>query len=416
MTFTNSINGKRKRFLLDIFINILSSASVALILQFLVYPIISKKLDKNSFGEILTIMGVINIISVMLGNSLNNIRLIVNNEYEDDKVKGDFIPLLIIASLINITGIFIVSYFFSVSESFSSITILVFISLLTMMRSYLSVQYRLKIDFRMIFFHSIVYCVGLFLGASILWYGLFSVPWAIVFLCGEMFSFIFLLLTTNLHKEPMKITSKFKSTTKQYLYLAFSGLIGNILVYLDRLIILPFLGGGQVAVYFAATIIGKMSSFVLQPISSVLLTYFSKSRKIIRVKDFWIINFIVIIFSGVALLGCVILSSFILKHLYPNLYNDASSILVIANLAAILTASSSVIQTIILRYCKTFWQVVIQTIYGATYIVGGVLLIGYKGLIGFCIAGIISVVVKILLMLIVGTISLRKENLSFLRN
>ncbi|WP_145504632.1 lipopolysaccharide biosynthesis protein [Peribacillus frigoritolerans] len=398
-------NSVKKNFFLDISLNIISSALSAVILQFVIYPLISRKLDQISFGEILTIMGIVNISAVMLGNSLNNIRLIVNSEYEEEKVTGDFLPLLGMASIVNISIIIVATFLLNISKSPFSIFILVIISLLTLMRSYLSVAYRIKINYKMIFYHSVVYCIGLIIGAILMQ---FWFSWEIAFLCGEIFSFIYLIFTSDLHKEPIKITLKFRSTLKRYYYLAISSFIGNVLVYLDRLIILPVLGGRSVAVYYAATIIGKMSSFVLQPISGVLLTYFSKSKRRMRVKEFWIINLLVLGFSLIALLGCVILTSYILKFLYPNLYDDAVKILYLANLAAILTAASSITQSIILKYCATIWQTIIQTIYGAIYIGLGLVLINHSGLIGFCIAAIIAVLVKILLFLTIGAVSLRK--------
>lgn len=400
---TKNINS-RKNFFIDIILNVSSAAIVAVLLQFVIYPTIGNRFDQNSFGEILTIMGLVNIIAVMLGNSLNNIRLIVENDYKEKNIIGDFNPLISIASLINIGLIIFMSFFLNIKPT--STILLVGISLMTMIRSYLEVAYRLKIDYKMILFHSIFYCIGLIIGALLLWID-FSQLWEILFLIGESFSLVFLILTASLHKEPMKITFRFKSTLIQYSYLALSSLIANILVYLDRLIILPLLGGKAVAIYFAATIIGKMSSFVLQPISGVLLTYFSKSNEAMKVKEFWFINVLVIIFSGIALVGCMILSAFLLKLLYPKIYLDAMNILLIANLAAILTASSSITQSIILRFCATFWQVTIQISYGIIYVSVGLILIKNYGLFGFCVAAIIAIVFKILLMLVVGTFSLR---------
>lgn len=375
----------------------------------MVYPLIGREYDSDTFGEILTIMGLVNIISVVMGNSLNNIRLIVNNEYEDNKISGDFIPLLILASFTNMGSILLLASFDLINESTSTIPMLVIVSILTMLRSYLIVSYRLNIDYKKIFYHSVIYCIGLIIGTAILYYG-YSDKWEIVFLFGEIFSILFLLFTTNIYLEPLRITSKFKLTLNKYISLAFSNVIGNVLIYLDRLIILPLLGGRQVTVYYAATLVGKMSSFVLQPISGVLLTYFSKSKRRMRVKEFLLINLLVIVFSAIAFIGCIFLSTYIIRILYPTIYDDVLEILVLANLAAILIASSVITQSIILRYCATFWQTVIQTIYGLIYIGGGVILIKQSGLIGFCVAATIAAVVKIFLIIIIGSLSLRYES------
>lgn len=397
---------KGKKFLQDIVINIFSTAIIVSLLQFLVYPLISRKFNVDTFGDILTIMGIINIVSVVLGNSLNNIRLIVNNDYLDKKISGDFIPILLLASIVNLLSILLITSVNIVNELILNKILIVFISLLTMLRAYLSVGYRLKIDYNKIFYHSVIYAIGLITGVVIFYFQPSNL-WEIVFLFGEIFSIIFLFLTTSLHREPFKLTKKFKSTFNKYSSLAFSNFIGNVLVYLDRLMILPLLGGKQVAVYYAATLIGKMSSFILQPVSGVLLTYFSKSKRRMKVKEFLLINLLILIFGVIAFVGCIYFSTYILKYLYPNLYDDVSEILILATIAAILTASSSITQSIILRYCATFWQTVIQSIYGLIYIVVGVILINHSGLIGFCIATTFAAVVKMLLIILIGSFSLK---------
>ncbi|MGJ7910826.1 lipopolysaccharide biosynthesis protein [Neobacillus sp. LXY-1] len=402
----NIVNLKGRKFLFDIVINIFSSAISVLLLQFFVYPLIGRKINGNLFGEILTIMGIVNIISVVLGNSLNNIRLILNNDYEEKKISGDFLPILFFATIVNIISIFLLTHFNIIKESTSSIQLLIIVSILTMFRSYLIVSYRLDLNYKMIFNHSIFYCLGLIVGIYIYYYG-YSEKWENVFICGELISILFLAFTTRLYIEPFKITSEFKKTFNKYISLAFSNFIGNVLIYLDRLMILPLLGGKQVTVYYAASLVGKMSSFVLQPISGVLLTYFSKSRKRMKVKEFIFINLIVMFFSFIAFLGCIFLSKYILKILYPSIYDNVLNILVLASLAAILNASSSITQSIILRYSSTYWQSVIQAIYGLIYIGGGLFLIEKNGLVGFCVAATVAAVIKIVLIIIIGLNSLR---------
>jgi O-antigen/teichoic acid export membrane protein len=162
-----------------------------------------------------------------------------------------------------------------------------------------------------------------------------------------------------------------------------------------------------VAVFFAATVIGKMSSFIVSPISGVVLSYISNKKEKITLKLFWLINLGILIFSSIASVFTLIISKFVLVLLYPELYLDASKIILIANFAVILLASCSLTQTIILRYCNINFQITIQTIYGLIYIFGAIVMIRVSDLKGFCIAALLAALFKFFFIFIIGTLSLR---------
>jgi O-antigen/teichoic acid export membrane protein len=397
---------KNYKFMKDVVLNIISSTMVIAIMQFFVYPLLSRKLENTHFGEVLTIIGIVNIVAVMFGNSLNNLRLIVNNEYKEYGVNGDFLPLLGIASVINILIMFYVTLFLNHNTSLFDVFLLTLVSLLTMIRAYLGVAYRIKIDYLMFFFYNLSGCIGYILGIGLAW---LTDVWQLVFVCGEGIGFLFAIYTTDLLKESRKITTRFKATAKRYIYLSISSMISNILIYLDRLLILPFLGGEQVSVYYTASVFGKLVSLIIQPTSGVMLSYFSNSTRKMRVNEFWYINLILIVLSGISYIGCLFLSPIFTRILYPTLFEEATSLLPLANLAAIISATSMITQSIILKYSPTGWQLVIQVIYGMLYLCGGLLLIHINGLVGFCIASIIAGIVRFLLMCVIGTVSLAKS-------
>ncbi|WP_079528155.1 lipopolysaccharide biosynthesis protein [Halobacillus hunanensis] len=390
----------------DIILNIISSGIVAVLLQFLVYPLLSKNSSANNFGEILVMMGAINIIAVFLGNSLNNIRLIFEKEYYEENVIGDFSVILIIAGIFNVLLISVTTALLWSDQPLLGDLLLISISVLTMLRAYLSVSYRIKLDYIKILQHNLIYGAGLSLGAVVLQ---FSDAWQLVFFIGETFSILFLVITTEILREPLKITHKFKNTIKQYIFLSISNLIKNTLLYIDRLIIFPILGGAQVAVFFAATVIGKMSIFILNPISSVMLSYISNKNRKMTLKEFCIVNVTVLFFSMFTTFFTLIVSKYVLNLLYADLYVEASSLLLTANSGVILLASSSITQAIVLKYSSTYLQVVIQLVHGIFYIGGGLLMITDYGLKGFCIALLLSAVTKFLLIFGVGVVTLKKS-------
>lgn len=71
----------------------------------------------------------------------------------------------------------------------------------------------------------------------------------------------------------------FKGTLIESTTLFIAGLISRLINYADKLLIYPVLGGEEVAVYYAASIIGKMISMLISPISNVVLSYLAKIEK-----------------------------------------------------------------------------------------------------------------------------------------
>lgn len=397
---------KNKSFISDITLNIFGSGITAVILQFVIYPLLNRNSSPQIFGEILLMMAIVNIVAVLLGNSLNNIRLINNKDYVNEEIKGDFPFILLFASITNIIIIFVIAFILWDNQSFLERMLLVSISILSMLRAYLTVDYRLNLDYKKNLVHNVFYSIALLISTLVI---LITDIWQFVFFIAELFSLFYLLKTTTIIKEPFKITLRFKKTIKQFIYLSISNLIGNLLLYIDRIIIFPFLGAYQVSVFFAATVIGKMFSFVLSPISGVMLSYISNKKNMISKRDFLLINIAIIIFSLVATLLTLLVSKYLLKLLYPDLYQAINDILLVSNLAAILFASSTITQAILLKYKETSFQIVIQIIYGLIFVLSGIILIQIYGLEGFSYAALLASIIKFALILVLGISSLNEK-------
>ena len=95
---------RKKKIVADFGINIIASGILTIMLQIVIYPLLASRYSDLEYGTILTIMGIMNIIIVTLGNSLNNVRLIQNKEYLDKNVTGDFNLLVIFALISALTG------------------------------------------------------------------------------------------------------------------------------------------------------------------------------------------------------------------------------------------------------------------------------------------------------------------------
>ena len=64
----------------DFILNFIASAVVTAVMQLLMYPLINRVVGNIIYGNFLTIIGIVNTISAVVGTTLNNIRLIRETE------------------------------------------------------------------------------------------------------------------------------------------------------------------------------------------------------------------------------------------------------------------------------------------------------------------------------------------------
>lgn len=249
---------------------------------------------------------------------------------------------------------------------------------------------------------SLGYIIGLLLSN-------FFGNWILAFLTGELFSSIYLIMTTDFVREEISITSRFKNVSYDYAQLTISNISGNLLLYLDRLLINPILGSSQVAVYYAASIVGKMMGIIIQPLTGVFLSYIARSDK----NSGWIHfkkTFFLSVISAIGIYVITIVSApFLIKLLYTDLYENAINIYKLANLGAIIQVCGNLLQPVLFKYCKLWWQNILQLVYAITYITLGIYLMNEQGLYGFAYAVIISNSIKYIMMVLIGYTNLKPK-------
>lgn len=396
---------KLKKLIADFGCNIIASILLVFGLQIVVYPSLAKLFDAGTYGVLLTFMGIVNTITSSLGITLNNTRLIGDADYKDKGISGDFNILLIGACCSSLVIVVILTNFIFIFNSLDKILISLCV-VFGVINSYISVAYRLSLNYTMIVVLNIVVCTGYLTGTFLAYK---SGLWVIAFLVGELFGFILLSANTGLIKEPLKISSLFKKTAIKYLLLIATGLIGATTLYLDRFIIYPVLGGEVVSTFTIASFFGKSLGLVMTPISSVLLSYYSQKNFYMDFHRFLLINFFLILIAIIFFFLAKFFSVFFTGLLYPTLINAAEQYILIANTAAIIGVLASMISPIVLRYSSTYWLVAIEITYLAAYFILGMILLHSYGLNGFCAALICVNTLKVLMLYFAGGKTLLKR-------
>lgn len=381
---------KSKRIIFDVLLNMVATFIPMFILQFLILPRIASRINSDSYGLLLTLIAFIYLSASTFGSVLNNARLIHYKEYKENNIDGDFSVILVYFVISNIFIIIFGLLFYGQSVTIS----LLLLSVLLLLNSYASVEFRINLNFKYILMNNIWLSLGYVIG-----YLLFVITgyWSLIYLCGFGLNFIFIIKRTKILKEKLKKSKLFRITTKEVIILLFSGFLVSLSTYIDKLIIFPLLGGAAVSIYYTSTILGKTIAIAIGPITGVLLSYLAHMKRF-SIDDF---KLLLIISSVVGFVGywvVIIVSKPLLTIIYPQYVEQCLRYIYITTLSIIITIVCNVINSVLLKFSGAKWQLIINGIYMITYLSVSLLLLDLYGLMGFCVGILIANIVKLVIM------------------
>lgn len=388
------IQNKKIRIFLDMGLNIFAVGFPVAMLQLIVYPYISRKTDTDSYGLMITMYSVWMVISNSFGNVLNNIRLLHQNQYEEQNITGDFNILLRRWGIINLVFVLILTLYYVQQFNITDIIFSLLIATFVLLKAYLEVGFRIKLNYRSILINGLLQGTGFLLGVLA-----FSKTgkWQFVFLFGFLFSMTYSAVRTKLLSEPYirtKLYGTISKSTIQYTIATFSS---SMMSYADKMVLYPLMGGHAVSVYYTATILGKIVSMLTGPITSVVLSYISKwnqkNRKI----------FSKVLFSGtlLAVLGYFVtlfISRPVIAFLFPQWVQEVMKLLPFTTAAIVIQALNAFLNPFVLKFYDIKWQIVINVSSVGIYFVGALVLWYFYGIIGFCVGTICGQLIKTVIM------------------
>lgn len=395
----------------DFVLSLIASAVTTVVAQLITYPVLARICTSTEYGMILTIMGMGNVIMLALGNSLNNVRLVMNEDYDEKGYAGDYLPLLVFLSVVGAIVYFIYLIWFGEKSIFLIFSLCGF-AFCGILQSYGSVAFRIKINYVKNLLLNICVAVGSIVGLLIFCFTRKLSLWALTFVIGQIFGVIYIYLKSPIFKEPFRFTPLLMKTLKKEVVLLFTTLCANILVYLDRLILYPLLGGDAVSTYTVASFFGKSLAILMNPISGVLLTYYAKKNYGMNMRKFWKNNILTLGVSAAFMIFSLLTSEWITGILYPSLIEQAKPYLIIANMTAVINVVGNMAQPAVLKFAPTKWQAINQISYMAVYLGLGIKLSKTNGLMGFSQAALIAATIRVLIFYSVGHRSLKKRSVS----
>src|SRR5699024_1008257 len=181
----------KKKIIFDSVLNIIATALPLLLLQLFVLPILGRKLGEVDYGAVLTLVSLTIIFSQPFGKVVNNIRLLKDSNYNNYEKFGDFNLLLIFGIIVNSLVITLSVLYYDGTSSILSISLIIIVSTLNLIRQYIIVGFRLELNYKGILVNNIILGLGYLIGLLIF----FWLPyWQLIYISGYALSIIYISL------------------------------------------------------------------------------------------------------------------------------------------------------------------------------------------------------------------------------
>ena len=388
-----------KRALADYSLTFLSSVATIGVIQIFVYPYVARVLDNQAYGLFLTLMGVANSLMPAFGSTLRNTRIVMNEEYAIRICpKSDFKRIAcFVAPSVAVLSTTAMSMVYHM-DAFNA---LIMAALLAcgILKAYGLFVFRLPIDPRKNLKASLASCVGYLAGLPLV---AFADWWFFPFLLAEALSLAYVLKESPIFEGSISASSLYPSALKMYSYLTITNLITYCSVYIDRILLYPLLGPIAVTTYYAASFVGKACTFLMSPLSTVLLSYISDGSHCLTVKRYDLLNGSILL--GACIVGALLLAAapLITTILYPDLVSDAMPFIYIGNAASLLGVVNGVNMVIVLKAAPAQWQLIISIAKLALYVMAALFAGSAGNLTVLCVALLFSNIAIYLMTYFVG--------------
>lgn len=349
--------------LLNLIYSIGAAAIFNMVIQLLVYPDFERRMGKDAYGVALSILSLLAITAGTCGYAVNCARLLgVKKGYCQN---GDYnLILLTMGALSSIIG---VTYLFYLGVATPvTVGLYVLLTFSTLLRYYSEVEFRINTDFfrYMIYYIliSVGYTAGLFLFHL-------TEQWMLALILGETLAVVYVMIRGKIYRAPLfKKTDALIPVLSSIGLIFLSALIDNLTLHADRILLLAITGdGGAVTTYYIASLIGKIVSMLTLPINAILLSYLVRYGGELTKKLWMIVSAVALIFGVISLAGCLIVSPWLIKILYPDNLADVTPYLFPAILGQIFYFISGVLMMILLRFKGEKRQLIFNASYAVIF-------------------------------------------------
>lgn len=392
-----SVEPTKKRFVLDVGLSSIAYALPVIALYFFVQPGMAAKLGGTEYGIALTLFTLTQFFDSAFVGAIGNVRLLRSGDDSSDNDCSRFlIVLLFVVCAASIFALAIIEVLFGVFTPFDCL--LMSISFIAMsFFDYFAIEYRVQLSYRQIVISNLFLVIGFGIGyLSFCYFG----PWEFIFIMGYMLGFAYVLPTT----KPWKCRGArhdSKGLIRQFIHYAGSNISTSFVAYGDRIVLFPMLGAFSVSLYASAAVASKVINFITVPLGNVLLSYLVKVESmgvtLSRARKLLAILLIAMVLTGLFFFP---VSRFLTALLYPQWCNESLQYIPIIISAICISCYSNLLNTVVMRFVQSSFQLKVSVTRLVTYLVSAVLLTHVFGLYGFCFSLLVAEAVRFLMLVI----------------
>ncbi len=378
------MSASKKKLAKSFVLNLGAVALPLVVLQLLVLPLLGRDMGADRYGFVVAIFAFFSLMPGVMGNSLNNVRLIRETEWGAE-ADADFNILQVAFAVL---GALIVSLYAACNGFLDAwgLAAIALTAFLWVLREYGCVGFLLAMDYASILCNSFCLSVGYLLGYVLF---LFSGVWTMVFLVGQAASVAYIAVRLRLHRAGVAPSGHLRALAKDSLLLMVSTFVARSASYCDRVVLYPLIGGSSVAVYYAATLVPKLVNTVASSMNSVVLSFLSHRKTAPRRE--------LLLVLGVGLGVCALcygvvlaIAPLILSVLYPQFVDASLSLLPVVTATAFTVVLSTLVSPYVLKYRPLRWQMTVSVVSLALYLVAALVLLSLFGLMGFCAGALLA--------------------------
>lgn len=399
------LNESNKKKLYDLIMSVGAIVVFNMVIQLFIYPFIADRLGNEGFGAVRSMMAFVSITAGSLGVAANYSRMMTEKEHRP--ANSNYVYILLGGSLI--CASLGVGYMYGLGElSALSAPLFAALIILTAYRYYSDVDFRLKTDFLGYMLFYLAIAAGYAVGTLVY---LVTKEWFFAFIVGEAAGIIFVIIRGSIYK---KAFAKPDSSTKKVLssmsYLLFSTLMENLTLNADGLVLVAFCGEEAVAVFYTASLLGKVIAMLSAPLNSIIISYIVKSNARLTARFFTVAVFAVSVLGVLAFAACRIVSPIFISIFYPSLVEATAPVLSAAILGQIFYFISGILLIVLLKFNGEKRQFLINSVYSAEFFVIVTALTAWLGFYGFVTGTLIANAVRFFGVILLGYFSVAAKS------
>lgn len=388
-----AMTGTKRKMARSFLLNLVAVAVPLVVIQLLVLPLVGQRMGSDQYGFVVAIFAFFSLMPGVMGNSLNNIRLIHETDWGAD-AEGDFnvlqVSFAVVAALVVALYAALNGYLNAWGLGAIALT-----ALLWALREYGCVAFLVSMDYGSILGNSLWMSAGYLAGYAVF---ALSGAWTVIFLMGQAASVIYIVAKTRPMRAGIEPSERLGGLARESGVLMASTFVARSASYCDRVILYPLIGGTSVAIYYAATLVPKLVNMVASSMNSVILSFLSRRKVADRAE--------LLVVLGVGLGVCVVcygivmvLAPPVLSVLYPQFVSASLSLLPIVTATAFTVVLSTLVSPYVLKYRSLRWQIVVSSTSLALYLGAALALLSLFGLMGFCVGALLAEVARLLALL-----------------